>query len=203
MDLSFLFNNPNFTQIFLPILIFLSRILDVSLGTIRIIFVSKGMKYLAPIIGFFEVLIWLIVIGQIMKNLTNPINYIAYAGGFAMGNFVGIYLENKLAMGILLLRIITRKKAKELIEYFRADGYNVTRSPAQSNEGNVDIIYLPVRRKEIKNAVDMVKVFNPNAIYTISDVRTVSKGAIPIFNRSPIFHITHSKRLFRFKRKGK
>ncbi|HHE40579.1 MAG TPA: hypothetical protein ENL10_03660, partial [Candidatus Cloacimonetes bacterium] len=86
-----------FSYALLPLLIFISRIFDVSLGTLRIIFVNRGMRYLAPIIGFFEVLIWLIVIGQVMQNLTNITNYIAYAGGFAMGNFVGIFLEQKLA----------------------------------------------------------------------------------------------------------
>ncbi|MCF7794547.1 MAG: DUF5698 domain-containing protein [Candidatus Cloacimonetes bacterium] len=99
----------------LPILIFISRIFDVSLGTLRIIFVNKGMRYLAPIIGFFEVLIWLIVISQVMQNMNSPINYIAYAAGFATGNYVGILIEQKLAMGITLIRIITRKKGLFLV----------------------------------------------------------------------------------------
>ena len=202
MDLTSLLNNPSFQYIILPILIFLSRIVDVSLGTLRIIFVSKGLKYLAPLIGFFEVLIWLIVIGQIMTNLTNPINYIAYASGFAMGNFVGIYLENKLALGTLLLRIITQKKAKELIQYFRAGGYKLTNITAESNVGEVDIIYFPVRRKEVKSIIAMIKVFNPNAIYTISDVRMISRGALPYTSESGLSQKI-SRRLFRFKRKGK
>ena len=202
MDLTSLLNNPSFQYIILPILIFLSRIVDVSLGTLRIIFVSKGLKYLAPLIGFFEVLIWLIVIGQIMTNLTNPINYIAYASGFAMGNFVGIYLENKLALGTLLLRIITQKKAKELIQYFRAGGYKLTNITAESNVGEVDIIYFPVRRKEVKSIIAMIKVFNPNAIYTISDVRMISRGALPYTNDSGLSQKI-TRRLFRFKRKGK
>lgn len=113
MGFSELLNSPSMPYI-LPFLIFLSRIFDVSLGTLRIIFVNRGMKYLAPLIGFFEVLIWLIVIGNVMKNIGSPINYIAYAAGFATGNFVGIYLEGKLAMGVILLRIITQKKPKNL-----------------------------------------------------------------------------------------
>ncbi len=202
MDITAIFNNVTFQYIILPILIFLSRIIDVSLGTLRIIFVSKGLKYIAPVIGFFEILIWLIVIGQIMRNLTNPVNYLAYAAGFAMGNFVGIHLENKLALGTLLLRIITRKKAKELIQYFQADGYNLTYLPAKSNLGAVDIIYLPVRRKNVKEIIAMIKVFNPDAIYTMSDVRMISKGVLPFTGKLEILNRPHH-RLFRFKRKGK
>ena len=194
-------SNASFQLIILPILIFISRIFDVTLGTIRIIFVAKGMKILAPLIGFFEVLIWLIAMGQIMKNLTNPINYLAYAGGFAAGNFVGIYMENKLAMGIMLLRIITKKKAKELIQFFRADGYQVTNVSAESNDGLVEIIFLPIRRKELPAIIDMIKTFNPAAMYTIEEVRALSSGAIPYqtnrINKVPF------RRLFRFKRKGK
>jgi len=103
-----------FTWILLPILIFFARVGDVSLGTIRIIFISKGIKYLAPLIGFFEILIWLVAISQIMQNLTNIYYYIFYAGGFATGNLVGIIIEEKLSIGTVAIRIITRKDAEEL-----------------------------------------------------------------------------------------
>ena len=163
----------------LPILIFLSRIFDVTLGTLRIIFVNRGMRYLAPLIGFFEVLIWLIVISQIMQNLNSPINYIAYAAGFATGNYVGILIEQKLAMGITLIRIITRKKAPELLTDLRLKGYSVTNVPAQANSGEVEIIFLPARRKDIPQIIETVKIYNPNAVYTIEDLRHLSLGALP------------------------
>ncbi len=187
----------------LPILIFLSRIFDVSLGTLRIIFVNRGMKYLAPIAGFFEVLIWLIVISNVMKNMDSPINYIAYAAGFAMGNFVGIYLEGKLAIGVILLRIITQKKAKELIQFFRAEGYHVTDIKATSNSGAVDVVYFNLRRRDLKTAIQMIKVFNPNAIYTITDMRLASKGMYPGWEGTDIFKMPHNKFLFKSGRKGK
>jgi uncharacterized protein YebE (UPF0316 family) len=185
----------------LPILIFVSRIFDVSLGTLRIIFVNRGMRYLAPIIGFFEVLIWLIVISQIMQNISSPINYIAYAAGFAAGNYVGILIEHKLAMGITLIRVITRKKARELVEDLREKGFSVTNVPAEANSGKVDIIFLPVRRKDIEYIIEIVKIYNPNAYYTIEDVRNLSFGTLP-----SITHQHHNivwNRLFRYKRKGK
>ncbi|MBC8415165.1 MAG: DUF2179 domain-containing protein [Candidatus Cloacimonetes bacterium] len=202
MNITELFSGQNF-QLILPLLIFFSRIVDVSLGTLRIIFVNKGMRYLAPIVGFFEILIWLIVISQIISNLSSPLNYLAYAAGFAVGNFVGIYLENKLALGITLFRIITRKKANELITKYRSLGYSVTNVPAKANSGDVEIIFLPIRRKDINSVIKEVKKHNPNALYTIEDVRVVSKGAIPYSmfenkNRSLFWH-----RLFRYRRKGK
>ena len=104
-----IFDSGTFSLIILPILIFLARIVDVTFGTIRIIFVSRGMKWLAPIFGFFEIMIWLFAIGQVFSNLTNITYYVAYAGGFACGNFVGIWIEEKMAIGTLIVRIITRK----------------------------------------------------------------------------------------------
>lgn len=98
-----------FSFVVIPILICLARIVDVTIGTLRIIFISKGLKYLAPVMGFFEVIIWLLAIGQIMQNLGNAINYIAYGLGFAIGNFVGITIENKISLGFVLVRIITKE----------------------------------------------------------------------------------------------
>jgi len=124
-----------FTFILLPVLIFLARVLDVSLGTIRIIFISRSRKFLAPAIGFFEILIWLVAIGKVMQNLNNVFCYIAYAGGFAAGNFMGIWIEAKLAMGTLMVQIITRQDASALINSLKSSGYGVTAVPAHGTTG--------------------------------------------------------------------
>ena len=89
---------PFFAWVVLPLLIFFARICDVTLGTIRVIFISKGFKYIAPCIGFFEVIIWLLAIGQVMNNITNVASYIAYGAGFATGTFVGMAIEEKLSL---------------------------------------------------------------------------------------------------------
>ena len=102
-----------FTFVILPFLIFIARITDVSLGTLRIIFVSKGYKIIAPLIGFIEILIWIVAISKIIQNIDNWICYIAYAGGFAVGNYVGMRLEEKLAIGFELVRVITQKDASK------------------------------------------------------------------------------------------
>lgn len=165
-----------FRWVILPLLIFFARVSDVTIGTIRIIFVAKGYKILAPLLGFFEVLIWLLAIGQIMKNLDNFLCYIAYAAGFATGNFVGLSLGEKLASGKQLVRIITQKDASELIEALRKRGLGVTRVNAEGREGLVHLIFTIVKGNEIPVVMDMISKYNPNAFHSIEDVRHAKDG---------------------------
>jgi uncharacterized protein YebE (UPF0316 family) len=109
-----------FTFVIVPLLIFCARICDMSLDTIRVIFMSKGIKYLPSFIGFFEVIIWLVAIGQVMNNLTNAVCYIAYGAGFATGTFVGMAIEEKLSLGLTSVRIITKEDPTALMQYLRA-----------------------------------------------------------------------------------
>lgn len=164
----------------LPFLIFMARIADVSIGTIRVIFISRGLKYLAPIVGFFEILIWLLAIGQIMKNLSNPACYIAYAGGFAMGNFVGIWIAEKLSLGVVLIRVVTKKDASELVECLKSADYGVTSVDGHGPAGQVQVVFTIVPRREVKGVIDLVKSFNPKAFYSIEEVGFVAKGIFPV-----------------------
>lgn len=184
----------------LPLLIFTARIFDVSLGTIRIILVSKGLKNFAPLFGFLEVFIWLLAIGQIMQDLTNMLLYVAYAGGFSMGTFVGIQLENKLSLGVVIIRIITRRDASELIRLLRAQHHGFTVVDAQGPYGQVHIIYSIMPRHDLHEVVDDVKRFNPHAFYTIEDVRFVSEEIFP--SRVPWYKKLYLDS-FRSTRKGK
>jgi uncharacterized protein YebE (UPF0316 family) len=163
-----------FEYVIIPLLICLARIIDVSIGTIRIIFVSKGMKIIAPVLGFFEIIVWLVAISQIMQNLTNVINYIAYGLGFALGTYVGIYLEEKISIGYVLLRVITRREAMEFKEYLQNSGHRYTTVDAESDEGSVVIVYMPLRRKVVYNVIENIKKYNPRAFYTLEDVRRIS-----------------------------
>jgi len=164
-----------YAWVILPLLIFFARICDVSLGTIRIIFVSKGIKYLAPIVGFFEILIWLLAIGQIMQNLTNVYYYIFYAGGFAIGNLVGIIIDERLSIGTVGVRIITRKEAKDLIDALKKADFGVTAVDAEGSKGMVKIIFTVVNRQNIQDVIKIVKKYNPKAFYSIEDIRYVSE----------------------------
>jgi uncharacterized protein YebE (UPF0316 family) len=179
MNIDSIISTDLFIWVILPLFIFLARVVDVSLGTLRIIFVSKGLKYLAPIIGFFEVIIWLFAIRVIMQNLNNFMCYLAYGAGFAAGNFIGILIENKISVGRAGLRIITRKDASELIKALREKGFGVTNIDAQGGDGNVSVIYMVIRRCDFEDVTNLINKFNPKAFYTLEDVRFVSEGTFP------------------------
>ncbi len=178
-----------FSLVLVPLLIFLARIVDVTIGTLRIIFVSRGMKYLAAFLGFFEVLVWLLAISQVMQNLTNWVTYVAYGLGFATGNFVGILIEERLAMGNLIIRVITRKDATELVRFLWTSGYGVTSVDAMGEGGAVKVIFSIVKRKKVAQIIEVIKRFNPNAFYTIEDVRFVNETFFPAMNRRPLFSL--------------
>lgn len=181
--ISFMMNSEFLGLVVIPIFIFLARILDVTMGTIRIIFISKGLKYLAPLVGFFEVLVWLFAITQIMQNLTNFLNYIAYAGGFAIGTFFGIYLESKLAMGYLSVVTVTKKDPTGLIEKLEISGYKTTSIDAKGKKSNVEMIFTIVKRKRLRRVVNIIKNFDPRAFYSVEDVKYMHE-----------IHLPHAKR---------
>ena len=173
------FSSEIFMVYLLPVVIFFTRILDVTIGTIRIIALSKGMKNIAPILGFFEVLIWILVIGKIMQNVTDIYCYIAYAAGFAAGNYIGMKIEEKVALGYIVLRIITGKPAFELIEKLNEKGFGATYIDAHGTQGKVNIVYSIIRRNSVNEIVGYIKTFNPKAFYTFEDVKSVSYGTFP------------------------
>lgn len=168
-----------FRYLVLPLIIFTSRILDVPLGTVRIMFVSKGKKALAPLFGFFEVLIWIIAISQIMQHLDNPLTYIAYAGGFALGNYIGIIIEEKIAIGIYMIRVILTNDNSGLMEHLVKEGFGVTKINGFGANGPVNIIYTVIRRKDLERVVDAIHKYSDKAFYSIEEARTAYAGVFP------------------------
>ncbi len=168
-----------FTYIIIPLLICLARIVDVSLGTLRIILVSKGAKRIAPLLGFFEILIWLLAIGQVMQNLTNITNYFAYALGFALGNYIGIMIEQKLAMGMVVVQVITRCDASELINFLRLADFGLTIIEGNGSTGAVHIIFTVTKRSNLPYVIKTIKNYNPKAFYAVEDIRFVSDTIFP------------------------
>ncbi len=199
MEQSF-FDSDLFSYFLLPLLIFLARICDVSIGTMRIIFVSKGKKYIAPFLGFFEVLIWITAISKIMQNLDNYINYIAYAAGFASGNFIGMIIEEKLAMGIQMIRVFTYEKSDELAQILNDQGYGATTVQARGAREDVQLIYTIVQRNNLGNVLEIINRFNPKAFYTIEDIKAVNEGIFPPKKQNTIFPFSNILRQWR---KGK
>jgi uncharacterized protein YebE (UPF0316 family) len=167
------------TWLFLPAVIFVAEMCVVTLGTIRIIFVSRGMKFLAPTLGFFEVMTWLFAISQVMQNLSNPACFIAFAGGFTMGNFFGILIEKKLALGSVLVRIITPRDPNRLIDRLRTADYGVTSVEGEGANGRVCVIFTVVKRRELGNVVSLIQTFDPKTFYSVDELQTVTEGIFP------------------------
>ncbi len=163
----------------LPVMIFFGRICDVTLGTLRIIFVSKGEKYKAPIIGFFEVFIWIVIISQILSRANDLLSYVSYAGGYAAGNYVGILLENRIAYGIVLCRIYTQKNGLELVKRLNQVNFGATMTHGTGSTHEVDIIETVVDRKEMRKLARMLTEFDRNIFYVVEDVRTRKNGIFP------------------------
>jgi uncharacterized protein YebE (UPF0316 family) len=177
-----IFDSNMFTWVILPLLIFLARIADQSMGTLRVIFISKGFKYLAPLIGFFESLIWLLAVSQIMQHLDNIACFLAYGAGFGMGNYIGIILEEKLSLGNVIIRVIPRKDTTELLTHLRNTSFGFTLLNAEGSKGPVKMIFLVIKRQQVQELIGIINRFNPNAFYTIEDVKAVKEG---VFDHTP------------------
>ena len=168
-----------FNWCILPILIFLARMSDVTLATLRNILLSKSVKYIVPFLGFFEVLIWLLAISQIMKNLHNPVCFIAYASGYSMGIFFGIKIEERLALGMQIMRIITTRDHEKLITALVDHSFGITTIDGQGSKGPVKIILTVVKRKDIAEIRALIEQTSANAFYSIEDVKSANRGVFP------------------------
>lgn len=172
-----------FSLAFLPLMIFFARIMDVTMGTLRIVFISQGRKILAPIIGFCEIIIWLLAMGQIFSNLTNFIYYLAYAGGFAMGNYIGLIIEGKISLGYVSLQLIIKDEPEKLINIFKDQGQSITTMTAEGSNGLVKIVLLVIKRKNLPKILELIRSNNPKAFISIEQVKSVSGGNFPISKR--------------------
>jgi uncharacterized protein YebE (UPF0316 family) len=178
-----------------PLFIFLARIMDVSLGTMRIILVSRGNKTVAPLLGFLEILIWIFAISRIMQNLDNVLYYFVYAGGFATGTYVGMVIEERLAIGKQMVRIVTQRDASELIKNLQEMGFGATSVEAEGARGRVHVIFSLAKRSELNRLVTVIEKYNPNAFYTVEDIRFVSQGVFPATSTTKKLNILKWRRL--------
>ncbi len=178
MDIA-VFDREFTTWVLTPLFICLARVMDVTLGTVRIMFVSRGWKSLAPFLGFFEVLIWLLAIRQIMQNLDNPMSYIGYATGYALGNFVGISLDERLAVGTLSVQIITLKSAEELVQRLRAAGWGVTCLDGEGVSGRVKVIFTIIKRRDLPAVTQLIASAQPGSFLSVSEIQNAQSGTFP------------------------
>lgn len=170
------FDSPLYAWVILPLLICLARISDQSIGTLRLILVSKGYKLLAPFLAFFESLIWLLAVSQILKHLDNWVTFVAYGLGFAIGNYVGILLEEKISLGNVIVRVFPKTNYTELVEFMNIENIGYSIIDAEGRMGELKIIFSIISRRNLPAFIQMIEKHVPGAFYSIEEVRSVKKG---------------------------
>lgn len=161
-----------YSWIVLPLIIMTCRIADVTLGTMRIILVTKGYRKVAPIAGFFEVLIWIFVMTEIIKHIDNIACYFGWAAGFATGVYVGSWIENKIALGVVIIRMIISDASDQLMAALKQGGFSVTYVDGVGSKGPVKVLYTVTQRKLQNEAVKIIRNYSPNALYTIEELKS-------------------------------
>lgn len=168
-----------FSYVVLPLLIFLARIFDVSINTIRIIYVLGGRRLTATVLGFFESFVWLMAIRQIFEHLDNWVSYIAYPAGFATGILVGMIIEERIAYGKVIVRIITRKDIQVLRDFLIGAGYRFTVVPGSGAEGPESVVFTVLERQQLEKLLVNLKEILPTAFYTVEKVnRAAESGTV-------------------------
>ena len=171
------------SYVVIPLFIFFARISDVSLGTLRIINISKGNKGMATFLSFFEILIWLFAIQQIMQNLNNIYYYLVYAGGFASGTYVGMFIEQKIMKGKMMISIITDEDSAQMIEYLNSLGHKTIKIRAKGDEGKEHFILAIADRKATDQIAEKIDLLLPNSFYYIEDLRLAGENKIPYLRK--------------------
>jgi len=164
-------------DLLLPLSIFVAEMTVVAISTMRIIFIGRGLKTMAAGLGFFEVTIWLFAIGQVMSNLDSPLCFAAFAGGFVAGNYLGMSLEQRLAIGSVLVRVITGRDSRRLVELLRDAGCGVTRIGAHGLQGPVEIVFTVIKRRRLGDVLAVVRRFDADAFYSIDELQASSSRA--------------------------
>jgi uncharacterized protein YebE (UPF0316 family) len=165
-----------FSWIILPLLIFISRLGDVTMATLRHIFISKGLRKIVPVLGFFEVLIWLVAMRQVFSHLDNVACFIAWAAGFSAGTYLGMYIEERLAIGTQIIRIITAEDITPLTDVLKKRNQGITIVDGHGAVGPVKLIFTIVRRTNKAQVIELIRLYAPKAFYSIEDVKGSERG---------------------------
>lgn len=164
--------------ILLYLLIFVVKVFEVSLATLRIVLITKDERLKGAVIGFFEVIIWVLVVSAVLQNITeDPFKVVVYALGFAVGNYLGSLFENFLAIGVSNIEVIThRSDGKKISKHLRENGLAVTSVNAYGMSDRREILYLHIPRKKVKSTVDLIREIQHDVVITISDIKPVYGG---------------------------
>ena len=178
LSVSFL-QSDLFNWLILPLFIFLARTCDVTLATLRNVFIARNIRKIVPLLGFIEVLIWLVAVTQTVKNLNNIVSYLAFAGGYSMGIYVGLAIEERLALGKQVIRIITNQDTFNLITALRNANMGTTVIDGHGSKGPVKVIFTTLKRKDVQFVDNLINQHTPGAFYTVEDIRNSSQGVFP------------------------
>ncbi|UCC49597.1 MAG: DUF2179 domain-containing protein [Gemmatimonadota bacterium] len=159
-----------------PVLIFLLRICDVSIATLRLLNAVRGRKLPAAALGFVEILIWIVVVGTVVRNLNSPLLVISYAAGFAAGTYVGMTIEEKLALGLAEVRVISRAGGVEIAEALRNMGFGATEILGQGREGRVEIVTTIVPRRALPEIYREIEHWDAQAFVSVDEPRSIQRG---------------------------
>lgn len=159
-----------------PLLIFFLRITDVSMATIRVLLIVRNAKLIVPLIGFFEVSIWVFAVSAVVQNLTSPLHVIGYAGGFATGNYIGMLLEERLALGLATVRTMVKRGGAELAGALREGGFAVTEMDGRGRDGAVEVLYSVISRRRVAPYVATVERVAPDSFLVVDEPRAVRGG---------------------------
>jgi uncharacterized protein YebE (UPF0316 family) len=187
----------SFSELFaLPVgalLIFLLRIVDVSMATVRMIFAVRGRRGLAAVIGFFEILVWIFAVGQALQHLDSILHLLGYAAGFATGSYVGVWLEGRLALGLSVVHAVCRSEAEgvnlagQLANAIRLAGFAVTEIEGRGRDGEVDLLRIVLPRRRTRTLIELIRDYDPDAFITVEEVRATQGGYMQFAGRkSPV-----------------
>jgi uncharacterized protein YebE (UPF0316 family) len=157
-------------------LIFILRVADMSLDTLRVLFVMRGIKKIAWVLGFFQSVIFVLAIGRVLTQMSNPLNLFGYAAGFATGNVVGMIIEERIAIGHIMVNIISPRRGSAIVAHLRQNGYAVTELSGRGKDGMVSLINCSVLRKQVETVHQLVNEIDPEAFITAEDVRPIRHG---------------------------
>lgn len=165
----------------LYLIIFFAKIIEVSISTIRVVFIGKGERVKGAILGFVEIMIWLVVVSSVLNNITeDPIKMLIYAAAFSLGNYLGVTIESKIAVGLASIQVVVNEKSGDILaDILREQGYGVTIIEGKGkNESIKNLLFIQLKRKKIPEAVKLVKQHNPEAYITVNDIKSMMGGYI-------------------------
>lgn len=165
--------------ILLPVLIFIARISDVTLATVKLMFVVNNARKIAAVLGFFEALITIVALSRIVQDASNSIAYIMYAAGFATGTYIGMLIEEKLAYGSVVVRVISKKIPDALLAHLAENQYRYSMMDANDQSGNTQVLFTVCKRKKLAALLTHLEQIAPQALYTIEGIKQVSRDLIP------------------------